>query len=71
MVDSIRLPRRNFFAPDDAESLDGIGVVGNVPATLHVDLSATMVYVANLLRLRGRNGDFYFLDERGSFAIEI
>ena len=45
----------------------------DVPTTLHMDISAAMVYVANLLRFRGRHGDFYFFVRRAdsfSFAAD-
>ena len=64
MADSIRVGRKNFFASAFAEFTNGAGVVRNVPATLHVDLSTSMVYVADLLRLCSRDGDFYFFSQR-------
>ena len=36
----------------------------DVSIALHVDLSAAMVHVINLLRFRGRNGDFYIFNKR-------
>lgn len=64
MADSIRIGHGNIQSTTSAEFVDGRGVARDVPATLHVDLSTAMVYVANLLRLRGRHGDFYIFDER-------
>ena len=68
MADSIFDGHGNFQPPTLAEFFDGRRVARDVPVALHVDLSAAMVHVADLLRFRGRHGDFYFLDGRGSFV---
>ena len=47
-----------------AEFINGLCVVRGISAILHVDISAAMVHVANLLRFRGRHGDFYIFSER-------
>lgn len=64
MANSIRIGHRDIQSSTPAEFVDGRGVARDVPATLHVDLSTAMVHVADLLRLRGRHGDFYIFDER-------
>ena len=61
--DSVRVEHRDIQSPTFAEFIDWNCVAGNVSAAFHVDISTTMVYVANLLRFCGRNGDFYIFDE--------
>lgn len=63
MSDSVRLEHGDIQSPTPAEFIDGNFVAGDVSATFHVDISTTMVYVADLLRFCGWNGDFYIFDE--------
>ena len=71
MADSIRIGHGNIQSQTPAEFVNGNCVARDVPATLHVDLSTAMVHVANLLRLRGRYGDFYIFDKHISFIDEF
>ena len=69
MADPIRVVRKNIFESALTKLINGRGVVHGVPAVLHVDLSAAVVHVADLLRFRGRNGDFYIFGKRnGNFT---
>ena len=63
MADSIFFGRKIVFESAFAEFIDGARLVRGISAVLHVDLSAAMVYVADLLRFRCGNGDFYFFGE--------
>ena len=64
VADSIFFGRKIIFTSAFAEFIDRRRVARDVPAAVHVDLSAAVVHVADLLRFRGRNGDFYFFDKR-------
>lgn len=64
MANSIRIKNGDIQSTTPAEFIYGRSVASDVPATLHLDLSTAMVYVTNLLRFCGRNGDFYIFDER-------
>lgn len=59
MADSVFERRKIVFKGAFAEFINGISLVRGISAIFHVDLSAAMVYVANLLRFRSRDGDFY------------
>ena len=69
MADSVFIKRKIIFASTFAEFMNGFCVVRGIPVILHVDLSAAMVYVANLLWFCSRHGDFYIFSKRdGDFT---
>ena len=59
MADSVFERRKFVFAGAFAEFINRIRLERGFSVIFYLDLSAAMVYVANLLRFRGWNCDFY------------
>ena len=70
MADSVFIGRKIIFTGAFAEFINRFSVVYGFSAVLHVDLSAAMVYVTDLLWFRGWNCDFYIFGKcEGNFTI--
>ena len=70
MADSVFERRKIIFKRIFAEFINGFSVADDISAVIHVDLSKAMVHVANLLRFRDWDGNFYIFSEReGNFTV--
>ena len=65
---TIRSRRKNFFRKTFSKFVDRTCLGCNFSTALHLDLQQTLVYVANLLRLHHRHGNFFAFDKSWSFT---